>query len=447
MAVEAIDTCNGHLCMAAGNHGFVVLDLAQPSNPTILGHQPQFWPSGIISEGQYAYLVDDLEGLRVFDISNPSQPQQVGLMPTSVGGFEFAVHEMKERGLYLADGKLYIPDQRYGLTVVDVSNPSSPARIGQYVSPIPDVLTGIKVIDDLAYIISRSGGFRVLDVSDPENMMELSFDDARKNLNTQVPSGIEVIGNFAYISDQNYPFHVYDISTPSSPAQVSAVYDHAASSGADDLVISGNYAYLSGWGLQDAFYPGTGIWVIDISNPRETKLVGFVDLPNESWSLSIQGQTLYALDGVSDRKEPEPFALRILDISRPEQPVLVNSIVIPEFQPLSRSDVISSGERLYVGIGFAGLKLFDISDLLNPVEVLMPIDPSLTSYAFRLAIEGSTLLINAAMALDIKDRDVPSLLGIAMETIEPWTCDMEGDRVYIGTVFHGLYVYELDRGN
>lgn len=440
--IDAVDRCGDNLCLAVPNHGFVILDISEPANPKILGDVTQFWPSGVISDGQFAYLLDDMEGLRVFDISNPAQPQQVGIMATSVGGFEFTVHETP-RGMSIADSILYVPDQAYGLIPIDIRNPAQPVRLGQYMSPVPDWMMDIQVVGETAYAVCRYGGFRILDVSDPTNMVELAYDDARKNLNLQVPSGVEVIGDYAYISDENYPFRVYDIVNPKDPVQVSAVYDHAASSGADDLAISGHYAYLSGWGLRDALYPGRGIWVIDISEPTWATPVGFVDLPNDFWSLSIQGQVLYALDGHVDNDDPEPLSLRILDISQPAQPVLVNSIAIPEFQPLFPSDLMAVGERLYIGIGYAGLKIFDIGDPFNPLEVLLPPDPVLTPYAFKMTSEGSTLFINGNMAYTIQNPDAPRMVGMAPEVLEAWTCDMEGDLVYIATKFHGIYVYRL----
>ena len=141
----------------------------------------------------------------------------------------------------------------------------------------------------MPYIIGKDSGFRILDVSDPSEITEVAFDDTRKNLYTQNPTALIVEDQYAYISDSNYPFHIYDISNPSTPLQMGAVFDPTASDGAFDIAKSGDYVYLSGWGLKDAFYPGQGIWVIDVSNPKDPQAVKFVDIPNERWSLDIKG--------------------------------------------------------------------------------------------------------------------------------------------------------------
>lgn len=441
---EAIAVCQGDLCMAVGNHGFVILDLSDPAIPTIKSSTTQFWASGVVSDGRYAYLVDDLDGVRVFDIANPSQPQQVGLMPTSVGGFEFSVQELTERGISIAGNYLYIPDQAYGLTIVDINNPSQPVRVGQYMTPIPDAIMGIKAVGDYAYAVCRFAGFRVIDVSDPENMAEIFFDDERKFLSLQVPSGIEVIGDYAYISDANYPLHIYDISNPNQPVEVGVVDGGPAWDGADDLAIAGNFAYLSGRGGNDAIYPGAGIWVIDISNPTAPAPIHFVDLPNSHWSLSIHSMVLYALDGTQDNQDPDVLSLRVIDIRDPFQSELIQSITIPELKPLSLTDIQVSGDWLFVGMAMDGLKLFDIRDPLNPVEVPLSLDSGIIPMPMRFTLHESILFINGTFAYDISDPTFIKLIGMGILPMDAWDCNVEGDLVFIATKFQGVYVYRIN---
>ena len=443
---EAIDICQGDLCMAVGNHGFVILDLTDPINPTIKADITVFWPSGVISQGQYAYLVDNSEGVRVFDISNPSQPQQVGLMPTStsVGGFEFSSQELTERSLEIADNILYIPDHAYGLTTVDISNPSQPVRIGQYMTPVPDMIFSIKAIGNYVYTANRRAGFRVVDVSDPENMREIFYDDARKDLSPYVPSGLIVMGNYAYISDGNYPLHVYEISKPDQPIEVGGVNSDRGSDGADDMVISGNFAYLAGRGGNDAIYPGAGIWVIDISDPTAPAPVQFVDLPNSHWNLAIHSTVLFALDGTQDYQEPDVLSLRIIDISNPLQSTLIQSIPIPELKPLSLTDIQVNGDWLYLGMGMDGMKLFDIQNPSNPIEVTITTDSGIMPVPMRFALHEYILFVNGSMPYDISNPTEIRLIGMGILPMNPWDCDMQGDLVFIATSFQGIYVYRLE---
>ncbi len=367
---SSVRVCGEYLCLAAEQDGFVVLDIFNPVQPTFTGRYDTQIASGLATDGNLVYLVDDMDGLHVLDVSKPSEPAQIGSMPTSVGGFEFTVEETSERGAFVLGETLYITDQVYGLTIVDVRQPDSPARIGHYETPVPEWLMEVKVQGDHAYIIGRTSGFRVVNIADPSQLTEVSYDNSRKDLNLQTPSGLEVIGKYAYISDANYPFHIYDILDPSKPVQVGAVYDHAASDGAYDIAISQNTAYLSGWGGNDAFYPGQGLWVIDISNPNDPQAAGFVDVPNERWSLAVSGTTLYALDGGFDEEQSEPLSLRVFDLANPLHPAEVETIPIQGMVPSMPSGILASGEQLFLSMPpLMGIKVFDISTPQKPFEV------------------------------------------------------------------------------
>ena len=424
------------------HYGLAILDLADPEAPILLGENSPFWASGIVTSDQYAYLLSDPDGLLVFDISDPGTPKKVGSVITGMGGeLEFSVQELIERGMCISEDRLYITDQRDGLIIVDIGDPSSPQLAGVYTTPVSDWLMDIKVRDQFAYLVSRSAGFRVLDVSEPGNLKEIFYDDERKNLYLQVPTALELVENFAFVSDANYPFHVYEISNPGMPTQVSALYDATASDGAKDMVILGSYAYLSGWGGKDAFFPGNGIWVVDISNPAALEAVNFVDLPNKDWSLAIREKTLFAFDGSIDQDQAEPFSLRVLDISNGASPAVVRTIPVPQMQMMSPSDIVAAGDELYLSAGMMGLTRYDITDPQNPVE--SPVDRSLFPYAFQLHAALPYLVVNGNQVWDVSQPDSPELIGYAMEALEAWNSDIEDDLLFIATKMHGVYVYRI----
>jgi len=439
---SSVRSCGKDLCLSAVQDGLVVLELSDPAKPAFAGRYDTQVASGLAVDGNLVYLVDDMDGLHVLDLSNPVHPEQVSTMPTSVGGFEFIVEESSERGLAVLGKTLYITDQAYGLTVVDVSQPGSPARIGHYETPVPDWLFGVKVQGDYAYIIGRTSGFRVVNVTDPAGLREVSYDNSRKDLYLQVPTGLEVIGDYAYISDSNYPFHVYDITNPEESVEVGAVYDHPASDGAFDIAISGNTAYLSGWGLNDAFYPGQGLWAIDISDPATPKAAGFVDVPNERWSLAVSGSTLYALDGAIDEKQSEPLALRVFDLSDPYQPAEIGKIPMVGMVPSLPSSILASGDQLFVSLPPPmGIKVFDISNPGKPVEIAA--SPMVFSVSPGLVKAGDYLFVGGQMVYDATDVSQLKIAGVVTDVFGTWACEVVNDLVYIVTQMQGLYIYRF----
>jgi tripartite motif-containing protein 71 len=107
-------------------------------------------------------------GLRVFDVADPSTPQQVA----SFGGFEGA-------GLAVLGNRAYLNTWGGGLTIWDISNadPSKWTQIGQYPSLRDSYsMLSLQTIGGKLYLTAGRGnmGMAVLDVTDPANIQLLN---------------------------------------------------------------------------------------------------------------------------------------------------------------------------------------------------------------------------------------------------------------------------------
>jgi hypothetical protein len=272
---------------------------------------------------------------------------------------------------------------------------------------------------------------------------ELFYDDTRKNLYSQNPSGLAVRDNLAYISDKNYPFRIYNVTKPEKPVELGALFDKAASDGAFDIVLNGDLAYLSGWGLKDAFYPGKGIWVVDIKNPNKPKVVNFVDVANEDWILALAKDHLYALDATMDMDhdgQKEPISLRAFDLSDPEKPKEVDTIPIVEARNLAMMDMTTDGERLYINIPPNGVIVFDLSKPESPKKTAsIPIQGGMAD----ILIDGQYLFAGGISAYNISKPEKPEFAGIA-GNLQAWDLVKEKDMVYVVTTFQGLYIFRFN---
>jgi hypothetical protein len=442
-SIATVRSCGKYLCLAAGQDGLVILDISRGNQPSMIGHLDTQSASGLVVEGNTVYLADDMDGVHIIDITDPANPAQIGQLPTAVGGWELTVKEHGERGLYLQDGRLWVTDPAYGLTIVDTADPAQPRLTGGYMTPLPDVLSDIRLDGKTAYITGRYSGFRTVDISNPKQPAELFYDDERKNLNLQTPSGLQVRDGFAYIADMNYPFHIYDVSDPAKPEERGAVFDEKASDGAFDLVLNGSLAYLSGWGGPDAFYPGKGIWVVDIAHPNAPEAVNFIDTANERWILALAKNHLYALDGSMDMDyggQKEPIALRVFDLADPQKPAEVQTIPLAEAQNLSPMDMTTDGSRLYIHVLPSSVLIYDLAEPVNPKRIAADAIPGGMPDIYK---DGKYLYLGGSAVYDISKPDKPGFAGL-LGNLQTWDLAVDKDLVYVVTTYQGMYIFRFD---
>ena len=80
---------------------------------------------GVTVSGTHAYVADRSFGLQVIDISNPQSPARVGSVDTPGDAW----------GVTASGTHAYVADRSSGLQVIDISSPQSPAIVGSVDTP------------------------------------------------------------------------------------------------------------------------------------------------------------------------------------------------------------------------------------------------------------------------------------------------------------------------
>ena len=62
----------------SGSNGLLILNVSIPNAPTLLGSNDTFDPNGLFVEGDLAYVGCRYYGMVIFNISNPTNPEFVG---------------------------------------------------------------------------------------------------------------------------------------------------------------------------------------------------------------------------------------------------------------------------------------------------------------------------------------------------------------------------------
>lgn len=276
--------------------------------------------TSIVLSGNYAYLRNGGDGLRVYDISNPGNPTNIGYGsapsgPCPAGGYCLAIS-----GNYA-----YMGNDCDGLRIFDISNPTNIINLG---NPIGPYISGVASSGNHVYL-SGTGGLRIYDASNPTNLVLVG--------QTNGGGALVLSGDYAYMASGNSGLRIYNISNPTNPVLVSQTNNGLSARG---VTVSGNYAYLAN--------DGDGLRIYDVSDPANPMNVGHINNGASASGVAVSGH-FACLANFAD-------GLRVYDVSDPANPTNVaHSTVGGDARAF---DLAMAGNYIYLADGLDGLRIY-----------------------------------------------------------------------------------------
>jgi 6-phosphogluconolactonase (cycloisomerase 2 family) len=183
---------------------------------------------GVDVVGNYAYIADGTNGLVILDITDPTNPTLVGSLDTA--GNAYKVRVVGDYA-YVADGNSSTDGD---FKVIDITNPASPTLVDDIV--LHDV-SDVRIAGNYAYLANWSTGLAVIDVSDPANITEVASVDTDGAV-----VGIFVKDNYVYAGDGSMGMKIFDVTDPTNPTLVGTF---ATINYTRTINVIGNTAYLA----------------------------------------------------------------------------------------------------------------------------------------------------------------------------------------------------------
>lgn len=358
-------------------------------------------------QGNYAYL--GLKSvLTVLDVSSPATPKRVGAlwMPSDVSY------------LAVSGDYLYVSSWASGLRVVNISDPLHPIEVGSNTSS--GCFGRIVIQGDYAY--AYDFGVQVFDISDPTHPIVMGH---------YVPSGpfeairdMAVVGTHLYVAAHYQDFdlcykdtsglYIADISDPTAPVEVGS-YKVSGCVGAIDAVrVVGNYAYV-------------GFQIMDVSDPSHPVFAGSVAAEGDD--IDVSGHYLYILGGGG--------IVSKMDITIPTNPVLVGSSGGNSL----RREIVMSGENIYFANGWDGLEIMDASTL-NTMSTY-----AVQGWVYSVDFKGNYAYAateNGLWVVDLSDPTNPTQASFYKDAYLGFFEDMEvvGSYAYVHAA-DNLYIFDI----
>ncbi|NHJ49927.1 MAG: hypothetical protein FK733_19200 [Asgard group archaeon] len=202
------------------------------------------------AEEDLVYIAEKLGGIDIVNVSNPSDPFEVG---------EWSGTHGVAYGTFIEGNTAFLADKDMGLVILDITNPEVPLKLSQYNNG--ERCYNVEVVNDIAYVANYHEGLLILDVSDLESPQVLSSTGS-----PDYATDIDVFGDYAFIAARKYGLIVFDISNPSSPQQIGSYLFPGQSNYARNVFVDENtdLAYVAD--------RECGILILDVTNPTNIQL-------------------------------------------------------------------------------------------------------------------------------------------------------------------------------
>jgi hypothetical protein len=448
---EKVVYSRNYAFVAAGYNGlhiFHIFDLTDIQWVASVPSEEMGFISDVDIEGSYAYIVDRNIGLKIINISEPSDPRVVKTINTSD----------QPNAIDVQGDYAFIACNNY-FSIVDINPPQNAYVVNEFPQGFNDA-KWVKVNRDYAYVATWDDSLYctliIYDIDPIGSAYELNS----VSFTSSTIYDIDILNGYAYIAG-DASISVFDVSPPGS-----AFYSHYIPVGGQiqSLQILGNYGYSAS---------GKTIKVIDLSTPGSETIINTISLPgyatdvyptsstgiavltdslatmdtsipgsesiwtfwhfiSTTWSFCVENSYLYHC-GYND-------GVTVWEVGYPE---------VPEYRMLLESGHISGESDADNGYlyttGQDGFSIFDIDPIENAYLVNQISPPN--SYREVVVANGYAYIADESFGLRIVDVDPPGSAYIVKTVDTPYLAygvDYFNGYVYVADLMGGLHIVDVD---
>lgn len=320
------------LLYAGSTAGLEIWDIGDARNPALLSRLRTALNDFALRDS-FAYVIGPDDSFKVYNVADARNPVPRGACRDS--GYSVAV-----------TGNLALVGDRWGLYLLDVSDPAAPLRLNSWGSAIDAMATRGDLACVTQFNPNQPGELRLntLDVSDPQNVRQLGALNGAGGLDIHLQDTLV----FCSGDGNDHSLKIVSIADSSQPRLLGA----ATSPG------WGQGVWASGQN-KAAFYASNyeGMQVFDVTNTagpvRDTSALG-ADLSRD---VCIDLDIAHVANSLS--------GLHVLSIADPARPTRLGGLDTAGTAPDARS-VVARDSFAYAGWSRPSFRSFDVSDPARP---------------------------------------------------------------------------------
>jgi hypothetical protein len=468
----AINSSGTMAVVAAGSQGIWVVDLRNPSSPTV--YRTYDTPGcaygvALNSTGTLAYVADGSAGLKILSVS-------LSASPTLVGSLSLSGHIVRD--IAVTGGVACLANQMGTLDVVDVSISSAPRFIGS--AGLSGLCFHVAAYGTRAAVISytsTSDWLEIFNIADPAHPARIGSAVAIGGLANSA-QGIALDDIHAYVADSSEGLKIFSsfpvvlndnfvgqsIAVNQNRSLAVAIGQYKPNNTARLQVLSGSCTLageLSTTITTDTFSgfkdvainsSGTmavvaagsqGIWVVDLRSPSSPTVYRTYDTPGCAYGVALNstGTLAYVADGSA--------GLKILSVSLSASPTLVGSLSLSGH--IVR-DIAVTGGVACLANQMGTLDVVDVSISSAPRFIgsagLSGLCFHVAAYGTRAAVISYTSTADWLEIFNIADPAHPARIGSAVAigglANSAQGIALDDTYAYVADSSEGLKIFDMD---
>jgi len=272
--VWEMEFINNQLTILDEEDGLQIFDASTANSPQLIGDKDSYgWPQDITFENNLMFLANTKDAVQILDVSNIDLIQELATIDSDESWSVAAAND-----ILLVGGK----EASDKLKVYDISNPRQPQQIDEFQSG--SRVADIVIQNDIAYLANGADGLRIMDISNPAQISELGTLDI-----FSYAFKIVVEGDLAFIVDLTQDIAIINISNPAQP-QLEAFYP-ISQNRPPSIAVKLPYLFIGGSDaaltIVDVSTPGSPLNVSDIGS--SVKSIG-IEVQDNFAYVHVRGQ-------------------------------------------------------------------------------------------------------------------------------------------------------------
>jgi hypothetical protein len=238
----------------------------------------------------YLYVANKDDGLTIWDIQNLTSPNLVKqLSKLELGNLDAINLSQQGDFVYVALGNTFNTNEASGMAIVNVSNPNNAFIEDTFV--LANSFGGSGIVEtegDFAYLGAMGNGLIILDISNKQNIQfisqfipQINWPDVNQDSLKVNARGMVIREDTVYLCYDAGGFRIIDVSQKFNPIEIGRYSNPIMNNlprAYNNITIDGNLAYIA--------VDYCGLEILDFSNVNDIQLTGWwnpYDCPNNNW--------------------------------------------------------------------------------------------------------------------------------------------------------------------